>query len=111
MREKDQLLHFRVSKAELERIRTKQNELGIRNMGAYLRKMAMDGVCVQLDLGDDLTKIRGLLGRCSNNLNQYARLANATGSIYAEDIRDLQQLMNEIWENQRELLKRLAEIR
>ena len=111
MREKDQMLHFRVSKAELERIRTKKNELGIRNMGAYLRKMAMDGVCVQRDLGDDLAKIRGLLGRCSNNLNQYARLANATGSIYAEDIRDLQQLMNEIWENQRELLKRLAEIR
>ena len=110
MREKDQMLHFRVSRQELERILQKKAEIGIRNMGAYLRKMAMDGVCIQLDLGDELTKIRSLLGRCSN-LNQYAKVANTSGNIYAEDIRDLQKLMTEIWDNQRELLKRLSEIR
>ena len=43
MREKDQMLHFRVSKAELDIIRQKMQEVGVRNMGAYLRKMAMDG--------------------------------------------------------------------
>ncbi len=111
MREKDQMLHFRVSRQELERIQQKKSEIGIRNMGAYLRKMAMDGVCIQLDLGNELTEIRSLLGRCSSNLNQYARVANTSGSIYAEDIRDLQQLMTQIWDNQRELLKRLSEIR
>ena len=46
MREKNQMLNFRVSPAELERINKKREELGVRNMGAYLRKMAMDGVCV-----------------------------------------------------------------
>ena len=52
MREKDQMLHFRVSKAELDIIRQKMQEVGVRNMGAYLRKMAMDGYCIRLDLGD-----------------------------------------------------------
>ena len=111
MREKDQMLHFRVSRRELERIQQKKEEIGIRNMGAYLRKMAMDGICIQLELGSELTEIRSLLGRCSSNLNQYAKVANTSGNIYAEDIKDLQKLMTEIWDNQRELLNRLSEIR
>ena len=51
-----------------------------------------------------------LLRRCSNNLNQYAKRANETGSIYAEDIRDLQKRQQEIWEMTKEILARLATI-
>lgn len=107
---KDQVIHVRVSKEELSRIHQKREEAGIRNLGAYLRKMAMDGYCVNLDLSD-VSRISSLLRRCSNNLNQYAKRANETGSIYAEDIRDLQERLEEIWNMQRRLLKRLAEIR
>lgn len=110
MEAKDLVLKFRVSQSELERMQQKKAEVGIGSMAAYLRKMALDGYCIQLDLGDELTEIRALLGRCSSNLNQYAKVANAFGNIYAEDIRDLQQLMTEIWDNQRELLKRLSHI-
>ena len=110
MENKDHILLFRVSKSELEHILQKKAEVGIRNMAAYLRKMALDGICIQLDLGDELTEIRALLGRCSSNLNQYARVANTSGNIYANDIKDLQQLMTEIWNNQRALLKRLSDI-
>ena len=110
MRQKTEMLHFRVTPQELERIRQKKAELGIRNMGAYLRKMAMDGYCVNLDLSD-VTRVSSLLVRCSNNLNQYAKRANETDSIYAEDIRDLQERLDEIREMQRQVLKRLAGIR
>lgn len=110
MEAKDLVLKFRVSQSELERMREKKAEVGIGSMAAYLRKMALDGYCIQLDLGDELTEIRALLGRCSSNLNQYARVANASGNIYAEDIRDLQQLMTEIWDNQRALLNQLSDI-
>lgn len=110
MEAKDLVLKFRVSQSELERMREKKAEVGIGSMAAYLRKMALDGYCIQLDLGDELTEIRALLGRCSSNLNQYARVANASGNIYAEDIRYLQQLMTEIWDNQRALLNRLSDI-
>ena len=47
---RDQQLHFRVSRPELERIHTKMEELGILSIGAYLRKMALDGYCIRLDL-------------------------------------------------------------
>ena len=104
------MLHFRVSPKELERINQKREEIGIRNMGAFLRKMAMDGYCVNLDL-TDVSQVSSLLRRCSNNLNQYAKKANETGSIYVADIQDLQVRLDEIRELQRQILKRLAAIR
>ncbi len=72
MREKTVMLNFRVSPDELARINKKREEIGIRSMGAYLRKMAMDGYCVNLDLSD-VRRVSFLLGNCSNNLNQYAK--------------------------------------
>lgn len=110
MREKTEMLHFRVSPKELERINQRREEIGIRNMGAFLRKMAMDGYCVNLDL-TDVSQVSSLLRRCSNNLNQYAKKANETGSIYVADIQDLQVRLDEIREMQRQILKRLAAIR
>ena len=59
----------------------------------------------------DVKELVSLLRRCSNNLNQYAKRANEAGSIYQEDIRDLQARLDEIWQCARELLSRLASIR
>ena len=108
--ERTEMLHFRVTPQELGRINTKREEIGIRSLSAYLRKMAMDGYCVNLDLTDVKT-MTTLLRCCSNNLNQYAKKANETGSIYAEDIQDLQTRLDEIWELQKALLKKLSAIR
>lgn len=103
-------LKIRLSRKELDRIHEKMGEAGIQNMSAYVRKMVLDGVCVKLDL-EDVREISILLRRCSNNLNQYAKRANETGSIYAADITDLQARLNEIWELFRQSLQRLASIR
>lgn len=88
MAKRDQDVHFLASKEEVERIHEKMDELGIRSMGAYLRKMALDGYCIRLDL-QDVKALVSLLRICSNNLNQYAKRANETGSIYRADIEDL----------------------
>ncbi len=109
MREKDQMLHFRVSKAELNAIREKMQELGTHNMAAYLRKMALDGYCIRLDLGD-IKKVVSLMRYASNNLNQYAKKANETGSIYLEDIQDLKIRFEQIWSELKEIHIRLASI-
>jgi len=45
-------LHFMVSENERAQIRENMKRLGTRNMGAYLRKMAVSGVWVELDLND-----------------------------------------------------------
>lgn len=101
---------LRVSKEERERIRLKMEELGVKNMSAYIRKMALDGYCVRLDL-EEIKEALILLRRCSNNLNQFAKKANETGSIYQTDIKDLQVRLDEIWEVEKEILVHLATIR
>ena len=106
---RDKWVHFVMSQDELDRMQQKMEELGIRNKSSYLRKMALDGYCVNLEL-DDVKEMVSLLRYCSNNLNQYAKRANENGSIYAEDIRDLQSRQNEIWEIAKEILARLATI-
>ncbi len=100
---------FRVTPSESERIREKMNEVGIHRIGAYLRKMALDGYCINLNL-QEVKDLVSLLRICSNNLNQYAKQANATGNIYEADIRDLQERMNEMWEDMKEILVHLASI-
>ncbi len=106
---KDEELKIRVSPEDKERIRSKMEEAGILNMSAYVRKMALDGICVKLDL-EDVRQLIVLLRRCSNNLNQYAKRANETGSIYAADVADLRGRLDEIWELSRQSLARLASI-
>lgn len=102
-------LHVRVTKSEYDRIKLKMSEMGITNLAAYMRKMGLDGYCINLDLGD-VKSLVSLLRICSNNLNQYARRANETGSIYEADIKDLQERLDVIWEDMKEVLVRLASI-
>ena len=88
-------------------------DIGIWPIEMFFRqckdKMALDGYCVNLEL-EDVKKMVSLLRYCSNNLNQYAKRANATNSIYADDIQDLQNRLEEIWLSAKEILARLAVI-
>lgn len=109
MNRRDKEVHFVMSEEEVSRMRLKMEELGIRSQSAYLRKMALDGYSVKLDL-QDVKDMVSLLRRCSNNLNQYAKRANETGSIYKEDIQDLKVRLDEIWNVSKEILLRLSSI-
>ena len=109
MKREKQLL-IRISDEDKERIQAKMEEAGILNMSAYVRKMALDGICVRLDL-TEVRQLIVLLQRCSTNLNQYAKRANETGSVYAADIEDLRSRLEEIWELSRQSLAHLASIR
>ena len=95
---RDQQLHFRVSKPELERIRNKMEASGILSIGSYLRKMALDGYCLHLDL-PQLRRMVYLLQMCSNNLNQYAQVANENGRVYAADMEDLRVRLCSVIDN------------
>ncbi len=106
---RDQQLHFRVSKQELERIWSKMESSGILSIGSYLRKMALDGYCLHLDL-PELRRIAYLLQMCSNNLNQYAKVANENGRVYAADMEDLRQRLDELIDIGKQILSKLAEL-
>lgn len=99
-------VHFVMSDQEYAQMCKKIESLGIRNHAAYLRKMALNGYCIQLDL-PEIRKMTSLLGRCNSNLNQYAKKANETGSIYEEDIRDLQNRLEKIYVQTEKILMQL----
>ena len=106
---RDQQLHFRVSKPELERIRNKLEASGILSIGSYLRKMALDGYCLHLDL-PQLRRMAYLLQMCSNNLNQYAKVANENGQIYTADLEDLRARLDELISVSKQILAKLTEL-
>ena len=106
---KARYLKVRLSDSEYNRMKQKMEEVNISNLSAYGRKMVLDGYCVNLDL-QDVKEMVSLLRRCSNNLNQYAKRANETGNIYSEDIKDLQNRLEEIWNVAKEIMARLSTI-
>ena len=68
-------LHVMVSEEEQALIQQRMAEAGIRNMGAYMRKMALNGYVLHVDLSP-VQDLVSLQRRCSNNLNQVAIQAN-----------------------------------
>lgn len=103
-------LKFRVTPEERALIEMKMAELGTQNMEAFLRKMALDGYAVRLDL-PELQKIVSLLRYSSNNINQLTRRIHETGRIYAADLEDIRQKQEQIWQALNGILSRLAAIR
>jgi len=108
VREKrNEIIILRTTKAEKNRIYEKMLSMGIRSLSAYIRKMALDGYCLHLP---QLRRMAYLLQVCSNNLNQYAKAANENGRVYAADMEDLRQRLDELIDIGRQILSRLAEL-
>ncbi len=106
----DDLIHIRVTKEEWKRIHERMEKAGIRNMSAFIRKMALDGYLIRLDLAD-VREVLRLLHINSNNLNQYAKVANSSGSIYLTDILRLREQHNKMLSMMGDILDRLSEIK
>lgn len=83
-------------------------EAGIRNMSAYLRKMALNGYVLSVDLSP-VWELVSLQRRCSNNLNQVANHANTYG-VYPEEIKALQRDYAVLWRPLSDLLKKLSQV-
>ena len=102
-------LHVMVSEEELALIQERMAEAGIQNTGAFVRKMALNGYVLHVDLSP-IRELVSLQRRCSNNLNQVAIQANTYGGIYPEEIAALQRDYAALWEPLSDLLKQLAAV-
>ena len=98
---------FWVSEEERKQIQAKMEQVGTENLSAYLRKIAIDGYILKLDL-PELWEMISLLRRSSNNLNQIARRLNETGRFYAADMEDILQRQEQLWQAANTILTRLA---
>ena len=102
-------LEARLTETELQQLEERMKSSGIQNKSAYLRKMAINGYIIQVDLSEVKEMIR-LLRINSNILNQYVRKANECGSIYEEDIRNLHEQQKSLWVEMRKILEKLSKL-
>lgn len=106
---RDKTVRFRVSPEEYDLMQQKAELSGIVSLSAYIRKMAIDGYVIKLEL-PELREMISLLRRPSNNLNQVARRVNSTSRIYAENIEDMLRQQQELWQCANAILQKLAAI-
>ena len=109
MKKREYRLFIRVTDEERNCILDKMYGMGIHSLSAYIRKMALDGYCLNLDL-PQLRKMSYLLQNCSNNLNQVAKRANESGQLYAADLEDLRSRLDELIAIGKQLLDKLTEL-
>ena len=102
--------HFCLNEEEAALIKERMASLGVTGMGAYARKMMIDGYHINVDLSD-VRELVSLLRRNCNNLNQIAKRANETRSIYQADIEDLRRQYDTLWEAANGILSGLAKIK
>ena len=102
-------LNFRVTEREKQLIEDRMQEIGTTNREAYLRKIAIDGMLVKLEV-PELKEIVSLMRRTSNNVNQIARRLSETGRIYEVDITDVQNQQEQLWDMLNSLITKISGI-
>ena len=98
-----------VTQEEYDAIQRRMGEAGTQNMSAYIRKMALNGYVLNVDLSP-VRELVSLQRRCANNLNQIAIQANTYGGIYPSEITTLQKDYADLWEPLNSLLKQLSAV-
>ena len=99
-------LKFYVTEQERTLIEEKMKLLQTDNLGAYLRKMAIDGYIIQLDYSA-IKEQTAEIQKVGVNVNQIARRVNSTGNTYKEDLEEIKEALEKIWQLQRYTLSKL----
>ena len=90
-------IEFCVTEQEKKLIQHKMSQLGAHNMGAYLRKMAIDGYIIKVDYTEQ-KKLAAAVSRAAANINHICRRINSTGHFYDADVAELKERMADVWE-------------
>ena len=94
---------FRVNEDEKYFIEKKMEAAGWKNFRSFVLHFLIRGAIIKLDL-KEIREMNMLLRNISNNINQIAARANATGNVYAADIAEIQTRQSEIWEQQNKII-------
>jgi len=100
-------ISFRVTAREKDLIKQKMAQFKTNNLNAYMRKMAIDGYVINVDVSS-ISDCTTLLRNISNNINQIARRVNSTNNIYTEDMKNIMAQLDKIWNQQNEILRSLS---
>ena len=90
-------------------IHQKMEQFGTANFSAFVRKMAIDGYVVRLEL-PELKELISLLRYSSNNLNQLTKRVHETGRIYDADLEDIHRNQERLWGAAQQILDKLSKL-
>ena len=110
MGKKDITIKVRLSPDELKMIQEKMEQFGTDNMSAFIRKMAIDGYVVTLEI-PELKEILSLLRYSSNNLNQLTKRVHETGRIYDTDLEDIHRNQERLWDAAKEIIGSIVNLK
>jgi hypothetical protein len=108
-RKRNKPIFIWVSEEEYALMEEKMRLFGTDNMSSYLRKMAIDGMVIKLDL-PEIKEMNALLGRCNGNFNQIAKRINSTNRVYDADIEEMKRELDDIWNKVNGILLKLSKI-
>jgi hypothetical protein len=100
---------FRVTEQEYEMIRRRMAQTHITNLRAYLLKQAIDGQVIHIEM-ESIQECSRLLSNIANNVNQLARKANSGGNIYGDELRGVQERLDEVTRQQAVITEKLAKM-
>ena len=106
---RNQRYHLLLNNQERVAIEERMKQAGINQMSTYIRKMAIDGYILKLDL-PEIKEMISLLRYSSNNLNQIAKRANESGRVYEDDLRTISGMQEKIWDGINQILIRLGQV-
>ena len=91
------ILRFAVTEYEKRLIAGKMQQIGTKNFGAYARKMLIDGYIIVVDYTEQ-KKLAAEINKIGVNINTVCRRINSTGRFYQDDIDELKEKMDAVWQ-------------
>lgn len=101
---------FRLTEDERELLKKRMLDAGVNNQEAYLRKMALTGYILRLDMPEVRETLR-LMANATSNINQLAKRTNETRSIYANDMIQLREEVSNLRSQVSDVLKIAGKVR
>ena len=102
-------ISVRLTEEEHRLLKEKMARIGVTNQEAFLRKMALDGLVIRLDL-PELKQMISLLRYTSNNINQIAKRLNESGRTYDTDLAEILEKQKQLWQLANDILMKLSKL-
>ena len=109
-RERQNRLTLRLSDNELYILEQKCKASNMKDKSAFIRHLILYGYVYDVNY-DHLREYNTILSRIGNSLNQIAKRMNATSNVYKADVKEVKELMNQVWQSQKSMLSKQPSIK
>lgn len=109
VRMRNRSILLRVTDEEYDRIEQRMKDAGVTNREAFIRRMVLNGYILRLDL-PQMKELISQMRYMGNNLNQLTKRLNAGGAVYTDDLTDLRNRQEQLWQGINDLLTKMSTI-